>query len=84
MLLDKGQAMEGELGKDGRGSAAGKSYGGHAGIGAGRGTACGPMTTVIKRAVNPSGQGVGNGTACGAHELGCGDAKGEGVGNGKG
>ena len=84
VLLAKGQAMEGELGKDGRGSAAGKSYGGHAGIGAGRGTACGPLTTTTKRTPNPPGRGVGGGVACGNDELGHGLAKGAGVGNGKG
>ena len=84
MLTAKGQATEGEVVKDGRGSAAGKSYGGYAGVGAGRGTACGPMATVTKRAINPSGLGVGGGTACGTYEIGHGTAKGEGVGNGKG
>ena len=84
MLTAKGQEMEGGVGKDGRGSAAGKSYGGHAGIGAGRGTACGPLTTITKRIPNPSGLGVGGGTACGTYEIGHGTAKGEGVGNGRG
>ena len=82
--MAKGQATEGEVVKDGRGSAAGKSYGGHAGIGAGRGTACGPLTTITKRIPNPPGRGVGGGVACGNDELGNGLAKGAGVGNGKG
>ena len=53
-------------------------------VGKGHGTACGGVTTVIKRAINPSGLGVGGGTACGTYEIGHGTAKGEGVGNGKG
>lgn len=54
------------------------------GVGAGRGTACGPLTTVTKRAILPSGRGVGGGTACGNDELGRGIAKGAGAGNGRG
>ena len=54
------------------------------GLGAGRGTACGPLTTVTKRAILPSGRGVGGGTACGNDELGRGIAKGAGAGNGRG
>ena len=53
-------------------------------VGAGRGTACGPLTTITKRIPNPSGQGVGGGTACGNDELGRGLAKGAGAGNGRG
>ena len=49
------------------------------GVAKGHGTACGPMTTVTKRVVNPSGNGVGGGTACGTYELGHGTAKGEEV-----
>ena len=80
----KAQETEEEVGKDGRGNAAGKSYGGYAGFGAGRGTACGPMATVIKRIPNPSGRGVGGGVACGNDELGNGLAKGAGTGDGRG
>ena len=88
MLLAKGQEMEGGVAKDGRGSAAGKSYGGYTGytgIGAGRGTACGAKGKDAGAMIAaPAGRGVGGGVACGNDELGRGLAKGAGVGNGRG